>query len=465
MAALQSFGEVNFGAAQLGNKARTRRLVSVANQLMRHPSGTLPQKLCDPAALQATYRLMNCDKVTHAAVLAPHREQTLRRLADETGPWLVVSDGTEFDYTSITSLQKLGQIGNGECRRRGYICQNCLVVEPQTRQAVGLINQILHTRADVPAGETKEQSRRRDSRESRLWPDGTRDLPGDRRLIVVCDRGGDTFEELEHEQTSGRRFVIRSRHNRRILTGHQGESQKQFLESTLQQQSVLGTFTLEISAASGRTARAASLCVSSAAVRLLPPVQKRGEYSDQPLALWAVRVWEPDPPRGETGLEWVLFTNEPIASFENAWQVIEWYECRWVVEEYHKALKTGCNIENLQFCDETRLEPMIALLSVVALTLLNLRDASRRSDAKQIPATKLVAQEYVEVLSLWRHQEIRPTWSAHDFFQSLARLGGHQNRKHDKPPGWLVLWRGWTSLQLLASGAAAERHRKKRDKT
>jgi len=460
MATERSFGEIHFGAAELGNKARTRRLVMLADQLTRHPSGTLPHKLRDPAALQATYRLMSRDEVTHAAVLAAHREETLRRIADHAGPLLLVCDGTELDYTTITSLQHLGQIGNGECRR-GYICQNCLVVDPQTRQAVGLANQILHVRADVPADETKEQSRQRQSRESRLWPDGTRSLPGDRRLIVVCDRGGDTFEELEHEQRSGRRFVIRSRHNRRVLTGHEGRGRKQYLESTLHRQPAAGSLTLEVAAAAGRPARTAKLEVSFVAVRLLPPKQKRGEYGDQPLALWAVRVWEPDPPRGAARLEWILLTNEPIGSCEDAERVIGWYECRWVVEEYHKALKSGCNIEDLQFCDESRLEPMIALLSVVALTLLNLRDASRRPDAKITPAHTLVGQEYVDVLSLWRHKEVRPTWSLHDFYQALARLGGHQNRKQDKQPGWLVLWRGWTTLQLLAIGAQAERRRKK----
>jgi hypothetical protein len=460
MAAERSFGEIHFGAAELGNKARTRRLVMLADQLTRHPSGTLPHKLRDPAALQATYRLMSRDKVTHAAVLAAHRKETLRRIADHAGPLLVVCDSTELDYTTITSLQNLGQIGNGECRR-GYICQNCLVVDPQTRAAVGLVNQILHVRADVPAGETKEQSRQRKSRESRLWPDGTRSLPGDRRLIVVCDRGGDTFEELEHEQRSGRRFVIRSRHNRRVLTGHEGRGRKQYLESTLRRQPAAGSLTLEVAAAAGRPARTAKLEVSFVAVRLLPPKQKRGEYGDQPLALWAVRVWESDPPRGAARLEWILLTNESIGSCEDAERVIGWYECRWVVEEYHKALKSGCNIEDLQFCDESRLEPMIALLSVVALTLLNLRDASRRPDAKITPAHTLVAQEYVDVLSLWRHREVRPTWSLYDFYQALARLGGHQNRKQDKQPGWLVLWRGWTTLQLLAIGAQAERRRKK----
>ena len=174
-----------------------------------------------------------------------------------------------------------------------------------------------------------------------------------------------------------------------------------------------------------------------------------------------MRVWEPDPPQDQSRLEWMLLTNEPVNSLADARQIIAWYECRWVVEEYHKAMKTGCQIEDLQFADESRLEPMIALLSVVALTLLNLRDASRRADARTTPASTLIAQEYVDSLSLWRHGEVRVKWSVHDFFLALARLGGHQNRKRDKLPGWLVLWRGWTALQLLAAGVQAERQRKK----
>jgi hypothetical protein len=174
-----------------------------------------------------------------------------------------------------------------------------------------------------------------------------------------------------------------------------------------------------------------------------------------------VPVWEVDRPQGQERLEWILFTNEPVNSLADARRVIAWYECRWVIEEYHKALKTGCQIENLRFADESRLEPMIALLSVVALTLLNLRDASRRVDAHVTSASTVVAQEYIDALSLWRHNEVRSNWNIHDFFLAHARLGGHQNRKHDKPPGWLVLWRGWTALQLLTAGARAERRRKK----
>lgn len=453
-----SFGETHFGTAELGNTARTRRLVTLADQLCGHPGGTLPQKIPGPAALQAAYRLMQREEVTHASVLAPHLAHTRQAIAEHDGPLLVVCDSTELDYTSITSLTELGQIGDGH--GRGYICHNVLVVDPATRQTLGLAEQILHTRARNAKRETRVQRRRRPSRESRLWPRGTGSLPGDAKLVVVCDRGGDTFEELEHEARSGRRFVIRAQHERRILCGHTGVGPKQGLKETIRQQPAGGSFKLAVEAKSGRPARQAQMSMSWVAVRLAPPRSRRGEHSREPLPVWVVRVWEVQPPAGEKGLEWLLLTNEPVESFDDAWRVTEWYECRWVVEEYHKAQKTGCGIEQLQFTDKSRLEPMIALLSVVALTLLHLRDASRSEGAKITPATTLMALEYVEVLSLWRHGKARRDWTVHDFFYALARLGGHQNRKGDKHPGWQVLWRGWDRLQLLVAGARTQ-HRQK----
>ena len=191
----------------------------------------------------------------------------------------------------------------------------------------------------------------------------------DRRLVDVADQGADTTEFLEHELRSGRRFVVRSRHDR------------------------------------------------------------------------------------------ILLTNEAVETIEDALRVIGWYECRWIVEEYHKAMKTGCDVEELQFTTQERLKPMIALLSVVALTLLHLRDASRRPDAKTRLATEVVSADYVEVLNAWRYGRVTADRTVHEFFYALARLGGHQNRKHDKQPGWLVLWRGWMMLHPMAMGANAIRRK------
>lgn len=150
--------------------------------------------------------------------------------------------------------------------------------------------------------------------------------------------------------------------------------------------------------------------------------------------------------------KWRCPTNEPVVTVDDAWRVISWYERRWIIEEYHKAMKTGCRVEDLQFTAVERLQPAIALLSAVALTLLTLRDASRRPDATTRRASKLFAMEYIEVLSDWRYGKMRSDLTVHDFYFALARLGGHQNRKSDHPPGWLVLWRGWTKLQYMLDG-------------
>ena len=92
---------------------------------------------------------------------------------------------------------------------------------------------------------------------------------------------------------------------------------------------------------------------------------------------------------------------------------------------------------------------------MVAVWLLQLRDISRRPDAHTLPATEIFSPRLVEVLSVMRYQQRRTDLTVHEFCFALARLGGHQNRKRDHQPGWLVLWRGWTKLQLMEQFAAA----------
>ena len=65
----ESFGQLNFAHAQLGDKRRTKRLVSPADRIDRHPGGTLPEKIKSPADLKALYRMCDCEAVTHAAVM------------------------------------------------------------------------------------------------------------------------------------------------------------------------------------------------------------------------------------------------------------------------------------------------------------------------------------------------------------------------------------------------------------
>jgi hypothetical protein len=167
-------------------------------------------------------------------------------------------------------------------------------------------------------------------------------------------------------------------------------------------------------------------------------------------------VREVDPPAGAAPLEWVLLTNVPVATAADAWERADWYACRPVIEEFHKALKTGCGVEDLQFTTRHALEVAIALLSVVATRLLRLRDLSRDDRTKDRPAADVLDPVYVEVLSAVRFKRRRPL-TVLEFCLALAWLGGHLNRKSDRPPGWLVLWRGWTKLQQMVAAVEADR--------
>ena len=488
----RSFGEVMFGRAQLGNRRRTQRLAALTDQLCKHPGGSLPEKLQSPKDLKALYRLCDRPEVTHAALLTSLRQAVLDDVAvrdDDT--ILILHDASELDYSTHKSLAgKIGQVGRGF--KHGYICHNSLAVTAAGREVLGLVGQILHRRVRAPKNEALPERRARQSRESRLWLLGTQGLPADKRLVDVADQGADTFEFLEHEVRSGRRFVIRAHHARKANVGHavghavghtaatkstvakstvakstvaKSTVAKSTVQHCARSQPAIGGRTLKVAAQPrkgrrrARPARWSHLLISATPLLVQPPHAKHGDHGRAPLPMWVVRVWEPHPSKDADAIEWLLLTNEPVADLADAERVIGWYQTRWVIEELHKAMKTGCEVEQMQFTEPERLEPAIVLLTTVATTLLNLRAASQMPDAHTRAAHTLIDSAYVEVLSAWRYGAVK-NLTVHEFFFALARLGGHQNRRNDKRPGWLILWRGWTTLQAMLAGTEINRGRK-----
>lgn len=216
-------------------------------------------------------------------------------------------------------------------------------------------------------------------------------------------------------------------------------------------------WTVRISANKKQPARTAKVLCAWTQVQLKAPHVRRGKHGRESLQVWALRVWEVEAPEGvEEPLEWILLTDEPISSPAEARQRVGFYERRPVVEEYHKAQKTGLSIEHLQLQSQAGLQPLIALLSILAVSLVNARQAARDPHKAFQPATDYFEPLEVEVLSLWRYQELRPL-SVRDFVLALARLGGHLNRKCDGLPGWITLWRGRMQLNAMVEYERARR--------
>lgn len=454
-----SFGALHFGAAELGDRRRTRRLVHSADLIAQHPGGTLPAKLPNPAALDGLSRLAEAEAVTHEAVLAPHRQLTWQRMRDCDDVVLIIQDNTMLDSTTIGSLRDdLGIIGKGR-HDRGYLCHNSLAVTATSRQVLGLAHQILFRREPAPPGESRAQRRARQGRESRLWTRASRALPAapeGKLWVEVCDRGADIFEFIDQKHLTGGHYLVRSSHNRWVqIVGDDGPPRRHTLHDYARALPARGCKTVAVPPRGPQPARTAQLVLSAAAVRLLPPRRKRGEHRREVLPSFVVVAREVDAPEGVEPVQWILLTDLEVTDLEDIVRILHWYGGRWTVEDYHKALKTGCAVEALQLTTASRLRPVLALLSVVAVSLLQLRDAGRAPEAEVRPATDVFSVEAVAVLAGWRFGAPRTDLTLGEFSLALARLGGHQNRRGDGPPGLLVLWRGWMELQAMLRGAAA----------
>lgn len=187
---------------------------------------------------------------------------------------------------------------------------------------------------------------------------------------------------------------------------------------------------------------------------ILPP-RFETRCCKEPLRLWAVRAWEEDTPAGEEPLEWIVLTSVPTLTLEQAWERVNWYEHRWVVEDYHQGLKTGCHLEQRQMQSVDRMKRLLGFLSPLAVRLLQLRDLARREPEQ--PAHALLDADLVIVVAAQTGQS-PTTMTMHAFWTAIAQMGGYLARHGDGPPGWKTLWKGWLRVQTLLEGVHLASH-------
>lgn len=434
------WAEQQFGACKLGDVRRTRRLIRFASQVAAAPDATTPNQTEKWSDLKAAYRLIDNEDVTFSAVSEPHWRRTRDR---EPGIWLILDDTTEIDFGPTNQAAGLGPLGQGF--GRGFLLHSGLMVHPETEEVVGLAGQSIRYRTPAPRNETKLHRLNRD-RESTVWSqliDQIGSPPRGARFIHICDRMADNFEVYCHLLLTDQDWVIRASHmNRLVVHNHQETTLAEYLK----QLPVYGTYELSWRAAK-QGKRTAEVEVRVGMLMMPAPRHKSPWLKQNGITLIsmnAIEVRETNASRNGEPLHWVLLTSLPVTGFEDAWTVISYYEKRPVVEDFHKALKTGCRVEERQYEASDRLEAITGLLSIAAVRLLQLRAASRINPDR--PVEDAVPIRWVNILRSLRRG--RAVTTVREFFRELAGLGGHLLRKSDGEPGWITLWRGFKKLHM-----------------
>ncbi len=447
----EEWAATEFATADLGDRRRTKRLVRLGAMMAGNSSGSIPQQTGGGADMKAAYRLFDAEGVTHAAICQPHFEHT-RHACGQIPMVFLVQDTMVLNFTSHTACAGLGPIGEGN-GLMGLHQQNVLAVDPVRHRPLGLMYQRHYSRPPLAKGMRADRSRRRavplEERESYWWIEAIAAIgspPPCVRWVHVGDRGEDLFGAYHEARKQHTDWLIRVAQDRRVLTPRASGRLFAYVRSLparIRQK-------VSIRRPSG-VVEEVTLCVAAGQVTLQQShnePQQRGRF--EPIACWVVRVWEASPAAGHEPLEWILCTSLPCEDDEMLSFVAQGYALRWMIEEFHKCQKTGCQVEKRRLEDTDRLEPLIGLLSVLGVWLLKLKFVAR--DDPNTPARDLFYEPMVQVMA--RYLKCSPsTLTVRQFWRGIGRLGGHPGRKGDGPVGWLRAWRGWQSFQLIMLGA------------
>jgi len=448
----QTWAMTQFATADLHDERRTKRLVLLATQIAADPSGSFPQQTESWNDLRAAYNFFDCEDVTFEAIASHHWELTKKTAGERL---LIIADTTEIDYGPCRQVKGLSPVGSGI--GQGFHLHSGLMVSAEDDRVHGLAGQLIYHRQPVRKGETRTERLRRDDRESQIWANLVIQMgspPLGTSWIHVVDRGADDFEFFYHCQQTETEWVARAKTLIRIIITPEGR--KTPLKVYLGTLPRAGCHTVNLRARPKAPARTAKLVIAFGTLRMPTPKLKSAflkQVKPATIPMWVVWVREVDAPDGVKAIEWVLYTSLPVENFEDAMAIVGYYEKRWLIEEWHKVLKTGFQVERRQLKTCDRLEAMMGLMSVEAVRLFQLKGTART--VPEQPATEVVPPKYVMMLKVVRKLAPTTVLTAGEFFRELAKLGGFLGRRHDGEPGWMTIWRGWDKLQTMIRGADA----------
>lgn len=457
-----------FEGIELGDARLSQRAVKIAGRLAAEPDKSFPKMTSDGSELEALYRFLNNDRVKPELVLAGHYEATAARAASEDQV-LVIHDTTGFSFGGETRRKGLGRMKKASAHHsQGFYWHAALVASADAGVPLGLIGMKSIFRTAPPTRYPDRHSERFGvAREFQRWPKLVEETSArlvDCRAIHVMDREADAYALFCKLTEKDADFVIRSKDDRILDVPRGDEKQPRLLHDAIEQGRYVTSREVALSTkrpdklarlrkAPGRMMRLAQLELVVTQVSIRHPSYTGGKsrrVSTLPRAipLNVVHVYEANAPHGQQPVDWLLLTTLPVKTAKQAEFVVDCYRRRWLIEEYFKALKTGCAFEKRQLESKHALLNALALFAPIAWRLLTLRNLGR--EAPDTPASPLLSLRQLQILRARAKVSLSRKPTIREAMLAIAAEGGHIKNNGD--PGWIVLGRGYEKLLHMELG-------------
>ncbi len=321
----------------------------------------------------------------------------------------------------------------------------------------GLPLGVLRAHFAAPAGKSKAA----EAKKSFQWIEGFRDCAdpaqevGRGKLVCVMDREADMFSLFEEQLARPEaELLVRAKGQRKVKEAGS-------LLDALRAAPVRARTTVAIErltarpksskrkAREDRAKRSATLLLRARSVELAPT--GREHRSKPPIRLQGVFVEEVRVAAGEKPIQWLLLTTLAADTPEACQRIVEYYARRWRIEDWHRVLKSGCKVEELENRSAERIARAAAINLVVAWRIMLMTLLGRNQP--DLPPSVLFSDLELEVLTAFAAQQgFQAPDTLATAVRAVARIGGYLYRPRGPPPGTKVLWRGHATLQGMCIG-------------
>lgn len=472
--------------ANLKDGRLNNRFSKILKVLSERPNVSIPAACGGHTETMAAYRFFDNDKATFEKILKPHRDATERRIAEQEVV-LCVQDTTELDLTRPKQqIRGAGLIGSGDKRYGGYLhLLEAFVPDGTPLGALWAKNVIRASEKPLKEANTPKRHHNKipiEEKESFRWLEGYRQTiklaKRNRKTICVCvgDSESDIFEVIAEPRCENAHLLVRACHDRSVV---QNETEKEHcrIRDIAYRTPVLATKSIFVRARTPsvgytksprqqvRKSRDADLDIRSCCVTMNTPKHLRNRKDF--VTMNVVLVSERNPPQGEQAVEWILLTTLPISTLAEILTVIEYYTCRWMIEVFFKTLKSGCNVESLQFEEMDRLLPCLAVYLIVAWRVLMICRLGR-----SLPETNCEIvfddSEWKSTYQIMHPEEKIPSTppTMHAMIRMIGELGGWvATPGKEEMPGPQTTWIGLQRVHDFARawkmfGPEAEKYKK-----
>lgn len=446
-----------WGDVDLGDVRWNKRLQIYGKSRFAKPAATLPQSCGTVAATKAAYRLLNHSDATLDELLSTHRESTLARAARES-VILAIQDTTSLNFTSLDETTGLGPIAansGGANATRGLLMHS-LMLASTAGTPFGLLDVNCWARDPKTYGTSRKRaSLPTDQKESQKWIRGYRAADeaakrlNGKQVVVVCDREGDMFDLFDAARKGHAQMLVRALHPRRIAS--EDGCVEGYLWDSVRQGPIADQIRIEVPRSGNRIARTTHLELRYKAVRVVKPTD-RGEKKTF-VTLNAIAATESPESAGDNDpIQWLLLTTLPVTTPEEAAEKVQWYTKRWIIEVFHRTLKTGCNVEQRQATTAETLMAALAIDVVVAWRVMWLHKLGR--ETPELPCSVFFEEHEWKALYAYTNKSKQPPPEPppiRDAMRRVAKLGGFLGRKCDGEPGTQTIGRGLYELSIIAA--------------